>query len=103
MSLPILRAVIVTLRVLLGCCIAVGVQAQDSQPTPPASTTSTSSNDQQQNPKKNTMDLYGFIMLDSGYDFGQIDPNWFDVVRPTKLPSFQNEFGANGNVYFSVR
>ncbi|HXJ95766.1 MAG TPA: DcaP family trimeric outer membrane transporter [Terriglobia bacterium] len=50
-----------------------------------------------------TMDLYGFAMTDTGYDFGQTDPNWFDVVRPTKLPSFANEFGANGNVYFSVR
>ena len=42
-------------------------------------------------------------MLDSGYDFGQIDPNWFDVVRPTQLPSFNNEFAPSGNVYASVR
>jgi len=104
MSLPILRAVMVRVsRVLLGCCIAVGAQAQDSQPGPSASTTSTPSSDQQQNPKKNTIDLYGFVMLDSGYDFGQNDPFWFDVVRPTKLPSFRNEFGPNGNVYFGVR
>lgn len=47
--------------------------------------------------------MYGFAMLDSGYDFGQIDPNWFDVVRPTKLPAFENEFGPSGNVFFSVR
>jgi len=46
----------------------------------------------------NTIDFYGFAMLDSGYDFGQIDPNWFDVVRPTKLPSFNNEFAPSGNV-----
>ena len=50
-----------------------------------------------------TIELYGFIMMDSGYNFGQIDPNWFDVVRTTKLPSFKDEFGHNGNVYFSVR
>ena len=31
-----------------------------------------------------------------GYDFGRIDPAWFDVMRPTKLPSFENEFGADG-------
>jgi hypothetical protein len=41
--------------------------------------------------------------MDSGYDFGQIDPNWFDVVRPTKLPAFANQFGQNGQAFFSVR
>ena len=46
----------------------------------------------------NTVDFYGFAMLDSGYDFGQVDPNWFDVVRPTKLPAFPNEFAPSGNV-----
>jgi hypothetical protein len=50
-----------------------------------------------------TIELYGFIMMDSGYNFGQIDPNWFDVVRPTKLPSVKNEFGNDGNVFFGVR
>lgn len=50
-----------------------------------------------------TFDMYGFAMLDAGYNFGQIDPAWFDVVRPTKLPAFENEFGPSGNVFFSVR
>jgi hypothetical protein len=53
--------------------------------------------------RKNSVDIYGFAMLDSGYDFGQVDPNWFDVVRPTKLPSFHNEFAPSGNVYAGVR
>ena len=26
---------------------------------------------------KNTVDIYGHVMLDSGYEFGQSDPNWF--------------------------
>jgi hypothetical protein len=43
--------------------------------------------------KRDSVDFYGFAMLDSGYDFGQINPAWFDVVRPTQLPSFANEFG----------
>jgi len=42
-------------------------------------------------------------MADVGYDFKQTNPDWFDVIRPTKLPAFANEFGANGNTYFSVR
>lgn len=50
-----------------------------------------------------TLDIYGFVMLDSGYNFGVINPNWFDVVRPTQLPSFPGEYGANGNTYFGVR
>jgi DcaP outer membrane protein len=50
-----------------------------------------------------TLDIYGFAMMDSGYDFGAEDPNWFDVVRPTKLPAFANEFGPNGQAFFSVR
>ena len=49
------------------------------------------------------MDIYGYAMLDMGYDFGQNDPNWFDVMRPTKLPSFTNEFGRDGRLYTGVR
>ena len=43
---------------------------------------------QEEEPKK-VMDIYGFIMMDAGYNFNQIHPDWFDVVRPTKLPSFK--------------
>jgi hypothetical protein len=53
--------------------------------------------------KKTTLDLYGFVMLDSGYDFKTNDPNWFDVVRPTKLPSVAGQFAPDGKVYFGVR
>ena len=53
--------------------------------------------------QQDTVDFYGFAMLDSGYNFGQIDPNWYDVVRPTKLPAYPNEFGGSGNVFAGVR
>jgi hypothetical protein len=49
------------------------------------------------------LDIYGFVMTDFGYDLMQNDPNWFDVTRPTKLPSFKNEFGRNGRTYAGVR
>src|SRR5262245_59032593 len=52
---------------------------------------------------KPRMDIYGFAMLDLGYDFKQVDPDWFDVLRPTKLPSKPNEFGDDGNFYAGVR
>jgi hypothetical protein len=50
-----------------------------------------------------TLDIYGFAMTDTGYNFGQIDPNWFDTVRPTKLASFKGQFAPNGSTYLSVR
>ena len=50
-----------------------------------------------------TVELYGFVMVDAGYDTKQVHPDWFDVLRPTKLPSFDNEYGADGNAYFGVR
>lgn len=52
---------------------------------------------------KPRMDIYGYAMLDMGYNFGQIDPNWFDVMRPTKLPAFPNEFGRDGVFFSGVR
>jgi hypothetical protein len=57
----------------------------------------------QETEKKKTMDIYGFIMMDMGYNANQIDPQWFDVIRPTKLPSYKDQFGPDGNFYFSVR
>lgn len=52
---------------------------------------------------ESTFNIYGYTMLDSGYQFGTNDPNWFDVVRPTKLPSFQGEFAPNGKTFWGVR
>jgi hypothetical protein len=56
-----------------------------------------------QQASKAWMDIYGFAQLDAGYDFKQVDPNWFDVLRVTKLPSYAKQFGSDGNTYFSVR
>jgi len=82
--------------------------AEASAATIPASATATGATGtpapaESRPAEKTTIDLYGFVMMDSGYEFGQTDPNWFDVVRPTKLASFKNEFAPDGNVYFSVR
>jgi hypothetical protein len=54
-------------------------------------------------PTKPRMDIYGYAMLDMGYDFGQNDPAWFDVMRPTKLPSSTDQFGKDGRYYAGVR
>src|SRR5947207_507777 len=52
---------------------------------------------------ESTFTIYGFAMLDAGYQFKQADPNWFDTVRPVKLPAFKDQFAPNGNFYSSVR
>jgi hypothetical protein len=49
------------------------------------------------------MDVYGFVMLDMGHDFKTIDPNWFDTMRVTKLPSFDGEFGKDHDTFAGVR
>jgi len=51
-----------------------------------------------------TLEIYGFVMLDAGYDFGEVgNPNWFDTMRPTKLPAFEDEFGKGGRTFAGVR
>jgi hypothetical protein len=52
---------------------------------------------------RTAMAIYGFAMLDAGYDFKTSNPNWYDVIRPTRLPSFGGEFAPNGHTYFGVR
>jgi hypothetical protein len=58
---------------------------------------------QAQDEKQKSMEIYGFIMMDAGYNFKQIQGDWFDTVRPTKLPGYTNQYGSDGNAYFSVR
>src|SRR5262245_30900597 len=41
----------------------------------------------------NRLEVYGYVMTDFGYNFQTINPDWFDTMRPTKLPSFRDEFG----------
>ena len=47
--------------------------------------------------------ISGFGQADFIVDFKRNDPLWFDVNRPTKLPSGPDQFGANGNTYVSAR
>ncbi|MCU7549392.1 DcaP family trimeric outer membrane transporter [Chitinophagaceae bacterium LB-8] len=71
---------------LLVCALASNANAQESD-----------------NQKQVSMELYGFAMMDAGHNYRQIDPDWFDVMRVTKLPASKNQFGADGFTYFSVR
>lgn len=53
--------------------------------------------------KVKTFEIYGFAMTDAGYNFNQINPNWFDALRITKLPSYKNQFAPDGTFFFGVR
>ena len=52
---------------------------------------------------KGSLEIYGFAMLDIGHDFKQIHPDWFDTLRLTRLPKFENEFGEDHNSFAGVR
>lgn len=56
-----------------------------------------------QDEKKTILEISGQIMTDAGYNFNQVNPDYFDVMRPTQLPSYKNEYGTDGNVFFGVR
>src|ERR1700756_3977456 len=84
-------------------------RASGTTPKPKSATAPAPNQDQtvpkeaEETEKKSSIDIYGFVMLDSGYDFKQENPNWFDVLRPTQLPSFKGEFAPDGNVFAGVR
>ena len=83
---------------------ATGEKAAATVAAVPSSPDLTAPNPKPDEPKgESTFQIYGFAMLDAGYQFKQADPKWFDTVRPVKLPAFRDQFLPNGNAYFSVR
>jgi len=52
---------------------------------------------------KPSFEIYGFAMLDMGENFKQINPNWTDTLRVTKLPSVADQFGEDGSFFAGVR
>jgi hypothetical protein len=78
--------------------------AADPEPAPSPTPAAAATQDPAPKPEdKPRMDIYGAAMLDMGYQFHQNDPNWFDVLRPTKLPSFADQYGADGRFFAGVR
>jgi hypothetical protein len=48
-------------------------------------------------------ELYGFVMADAVYDHSGINPDWGDAARPTRLESYDGQYGEKGNFFFGVR
>jgi DcaP outer membrane protein len=53
--------------------------------------------------QKPSLEVYGFAMLDFGQNFNQINPNWYDTLRLTKLPKSEEQFGKDGSTFAGVR
>src|SRR5262249_5178610 len=66
------------------------IKRPTSTPTAPAHKTAEAKPQNDQTKGESSFTVYGFAMLDAGYQFKQADPNWFDVVRPVKLPSVKD-------------
>jgi hypothetical protein len=94
-----LRVAVATTLLLSG--EAASLRAQTTTTSPPPQTTQTTTTAPAES--KTRMDIYGFMMLDAIFDFEKNNPDWFDVVRPTKLPAFDEEFGEDGHFWMGVR
>ena len=79
------------------------IAAPATMPGEPPVTTAPSKPQDDSKTGESTFSIYGFMMLDAGYQFRQNHPDWFDVIRPTKLPKFRDEFAPDGKTFFGVR
>jgi hypothetical protein len=50
-----------------------------------------------------TLNIYGFVMVDTIYDFKRVDPDWNDTLRVTTIPTRGEPFGGDGEFVMSVR
>jgi hypothetical protein len=48
-------------------------------------------------------EIQGLILLDGGNNVNQIETDENDIVHPSKLPISKNQYGTNGDFFFSVR
>src|SRR4029450_10316287 len=82
--------------VLVSCLVLVRPVSVYAQTPPPQVSVNAAS-------AKPSLEIYGFAMLDIGHDFKQIHPDWYDTLRLTKLPSFEDQFGEDNNTFAGVR
>jgi hypothetical protein len=98
---------------LLIACLSLGAPSTALAQNEPGGTGEAAGGGAQEPPAKITvqaqskprpsLEVYGFVMLDIGENFTTINPNWFDTMRVTKLPSFEDQFGKDGSTFAGVR
>jgi len=50
-----------------------------------------------------SLEIYGFVQLDYIQDFGRVNPDWEDTLRPSRIPTDSGQFGDDGQASFSVK
>ncbi len=50
-----------------------------------------------------SFEAYGFAQLDFIQDFGRVNPDWKDTLRPSRIPTDPEEFGDDGQTIVGVR
>lgn len=49
------------------------------------------------------VEVYGFVQADYIQDFNRVDPAWEDTLRPSKIPTADGTFGADGQASISAK
>jgi hypothetical protein len=49
------------------------------------------------------VEVYGFVQGDYIQDFKRVDPTWMDTLRPSKIPTTTDQFGADGQASLSAK
>jgi hypothetical protein len=49
------------------------------------------------------LEFHGHVMMNMGYNAGASDPDRFDVMRPSKFPGSEDQYGSEGNMFVGVR
>jgi hypothetical protein len=88
---------------LTPCLVLGGLSAARAQDGTAGKSDATAAAEQAKPDAKSSFEIHGFAMLDIGHDFKQINPNWFDTMRVTRLPSFEDQFGRDHNTFAGVR
>jgi hypothetical protein len=89
------------LQLFMALLMIAAASSARAQSDPPGDAAAAAA--QAQPDAKTTFEIYGFAMLDIGQNFKQINPNWFDTMRVTKLPSSKDQFGKDNSTFAGVR
>lgn len=50
-----------------------------------------------------SFEVYGFAQLDYIQDFGRVNPDWEDTLRPSRIPTDEDQYGDDGQAMVSVK